>query len=60
MQLSKSLLSENLLIIQSNPALEIVEGPFPFEFDEDGQLPELLRPEKMAAPQGSSALRLAS
>lgn len=52
MQLSKSLLSENLLpVIQSNPALEILEGPFPFDFDEEGQLPELLRPEKLSAPQ---------
>ena len=52
MQLSRVLLSENLRTeIEANPALKIVEGPFPFEFDADGQLPELLRPEKAAKAQ---------
>lgn len=47
MQLNKALLSENLLDeIKGNPNLEILEGPFPFEFDAEGNLPELLRPEK--------------
>jgi hypothetical protein len=50
MELKRALLSENLLAdIQANPALEILDGPFPFAFDDDGQLPELLRPEKNVA-----------
>jgi hypothetical protein len=52
MQLSRALLSENLRgEIEANESLKIVEGPFPFEFDADGQLPELLRPEKAAKAQ---------
>lgn len=52
MQLTRALLSENLRSeIEANPSLEILDGPFPFEFDADGQLPELLRPEKAAKAQ---------
>jgi len=52
MQLTRALLSENLRSeIEANPSLEILDGPFPFEFDADGQLTELLRPEKTASAQ---------
>ncbi|MBM3734211.1 MAG: hypothetical protein FJW39_00350 [Acidobacteria bacterium] len=43
MELNDVVLSENLLpVINSNPALEIVEGPFALEFDESGDLPDWL------------------
>jgi hypothetical protein len=40
MELTRVMLTENLLPqIRSNPALEIVDGPFEFPFDDAGQLP---------------------
>jgi hypothetical protein len=40
MELTRVLLTENLLPqIRRNAALEIVDGPFDFPFDSDGQLP---------------------
>jgi hypothetical protein len=40
MELTRVMLTENLLPqIRSNPALEIVDGPFEFPFDASGQLP---------------------
>ena len=40
MELSNAMLSENLAEeIRRNPALEIVDGPFEFPFDAEGQLP---------------------
>jgi hypothetical protein len=47
MELSRAALSENLLEeINSNPALEIIDGPFDFPLQEDGQLAELLAVEE--------------
>ncbi len=43
MELGRVALSENLLPeIQQNPALDIIEGPFAFPLQADGQLTELL------------------
>ncbi len=47
MQLDRVILTENLLPgIESNPALEVVGEPMEMEFDENGNLPELLAPEE--------------
>jgi hypothetical protein len=43
MELNHIVLTENLLPrIQANPALEILEGPFEFEFQDDGDMPDWL------------------
>ncbi len=44
MEVSRALVSENLLPqIKANPICEILEGPLPFEFDDSGNLTEVLR-----------------
>lgn len=46
MVLSPALVSGNLLdVVRANPIAEIVEGPLPFEFNEEGNLPEVFRGE---------------
>jgi len=46
MELSRAAISENLFDeFKANPALEILEGPFDFPFQEDGQLSEMLAAE---------------
>jgi hypothetical protein len=50
MQVNRALVSENLLPqIRSNPVCEILEGPMPFEFDSDGNVPEVFRGERQPA-----------
>jgi hypothetical protein len=44
MQLNRALVSENLLdAVRANPLCEVIEGPLPFEFDDDGNLVEVFR-----------------
>jgi hypothetical protein len=45
LELSQVALSANLLpVIKANPALEILDGPVPMEFDEKGDLISVLDP----------------
>jgi hypothetical protein len=47
MQVDRAILTENLLPeIESNPALEVVGEPLEMEFDESGNLTELLAPDQ--------------
>ncbi|MFN7921100.1 MAG: hypothetical protein U0Q16_13450 [Bryobacteraceae bacterium] len=47
MQVNQAWVSENMLpLIKQNPICEIVEGPVPFEFGSDGNLPEVFRGER--------------
>ncbi|MEZ5353713.1 MAG: lactate racemase domain-containing protein [Bryobacteraceae bacterium] len=44
MELNRAMVSENALdLVRANPLCEIVEGPFPMEFDSDGNLVEVFR-----------------
>jgi hypothetical protein len=43
MELGRVVLTDNLLpVIRANPNLEILEGPFDFEFDAAGDMPDWL------------------
>ncbi|MEZ5399563.1 MAG: hypothetical protein R2729_07820 [Bryobacteraceae bacterium] len=44
MALNRAMVSENLLdLVKANPMAEILEGPFPLEFDDAGNLVEVFR-----------------